>query len=104
MIDSMPIKEEWGLTLPLLGSNAIKDPSDTQKILGVPDSMLELQGLNWDVTLWLMEVTVSQHFGAIMQKIKQYMEKCEGPVMMIVIITHEVRAYSSPKVTSHAGI
>lgn len=28
MIDSMPIKEEWGLTLPLLGSNAIKDPND----------------------------------------------------------------------------
>jgi hypothetical protein len=104
MIDSMPIKEEWGITLPLLGSNAIKDPSDAQKILGVPDSMLELQGSNRDVILWLMEVTVSQRFGAIMQKIKQYMEKCEGPVMMIVIIIREVRAYSSPEVTSHAGI
>ncbi|KAG2046120.1 hypothetical protein BDR06DRAFT_1039152 [Suillus hirtellus] len=104
MIDSMPIKEEWDLILPLLGSNAIKDPNDAQKILGVPDSMLELQGSNQDVILWLMEVTVSQCFGDIMRKIKEYMEKCEGPVMMIVIIIHEARAYSSPEVTSSAGI
>jgi hypothetical protein len=66
--------------------------------------MLDLQGSNQDVILWLMEVTVSQRFGAIMQKIKQYMEKCKGPVMMIVIIICKVRPHSSPEVMLSMGV
>lgn len=104
IIDSMPIKEEWDIILPLLGSNTIKDPDDAKKILGVPDSLLELQGSNRDVILWVMKVAVSQRLGDIMEKMERYMEKCERPVMMIILIIHEVRSYRQPVITSHARI
>ncbi|KAG1804570.1 hypothetical protein EV424DRAFT_1351270 [Suillus variegatus] len=83
-------QEEWDIILPLLGSNTIKDPNDAKKILGVPDSLLELQ--------------VSQHLGDIMEKMERYMEKCKRPVMMIILIIHEVRSYRQPVIMSHARI
>ncbi|KAG1806204.1 uncharacterized protein BJ212DRAFT_1303718 [Suillus subaureus] len=69
----------------------------TVRWLGVPDTLLELQGPAGVVLLWCIDIASSEEGEELMSKFHHFMERCKDLLMVTIIDVHKSAPYKQPK-------
>ena len=93
IIKSMPVSVHWNLIFPIRISSLL---TIMGKRLGVPDLLLQMNGLRCRIPLWIMEINSSLAKDELMSSIRRYAANCNDAQIITIIDVHESQPHKKP--------